>query len=398
MKRHVLFIPAWYPTSINPMNGIFIRDRVMALRDYGHRVGVIAPQQYSLRSYFDVRVTFRNEPKYYLDDGIPTYRHYHWAWLPKVPYGNSRLWIKAGMGLFERYISEYGRPDIIHANCVLMAGILSRVIKKKYDIPVVLQDDGNAFDSEHYKFPFWLNRMVDRSVRDSDEVVAVSHKLAERISERCGISPDDIKWIPNIVEDVFFETPLINRKERDFTFFAAGNFNTNKGHADLIDAFTMGFRERRDIKLRIVGQGPNREKLLAQCKALGVEGQIEFLGQVDRNKLAHEMANCNVFVLPSRYEAFGAVVAEALACGTPVIATKCFGPMSVVKEHCGILVPSRDPKSMSLAMTKMVDDAKKYDPASLRKYSYSLFSAKAVAERTTSVYEEVLSRSKKGNN
>ena len=72
---HILLIPSWYPKSQNDVSGVFFRDQALALNEYGHKVGVIAPLMVSMRTPFKV-ITARKFPEFENDNGVLTYRKF----------------------------------------------------------------------------------------------------------------------------------------------------------------------------------------------------------------------------------------------------------------------------------------------------------------------------------
>jgi glycosyltransferase involved in cell wall biosynthesis len=103
------------------------------------------------------------------------------------------------------------------------------------------------------------------------------------------------------------------------------------------------------------------------------------------------MRRSAVLVLPSRAEAFGAVLVEALACGTPVVATRCGGPEDVVNEQVGHLVPSDDEEALAGAIEDVLAHRDRYDPDQLRAYALENFSWEMIARRTFDLYEAAMS-------
>lgn len=96
-------------------------------------------------------------------------------------------------------------------------------------------------------------------------------------------------------------------------------------------------------------------------------------------------------MLPSRAESFGAVLVEALACGTPVVATRCGGPEDIVTDEVGILVPPEDPEALAVALESVLDHPERYEREVLRAHALARFGAPSVASRIGDVYARVLS-------
>lgn len=104
--------------------------------------------------------------------------------------------------------------------------------------------------------------------------------------------------------------------------------------------------------------------------------------------------NCDFFVLPSLYETFGIVYAEATASGKPVIATNNGGQTEIVNEKVGLLVPLGDNKSLIKAIEYMLDNYCQYDPNDLFAYAKSKFLYEVVGRKLTKIYNEVIKRAK----
>lgn len=136
---------------------------------------------------------------------------------------------------------------------------------------------------------------------------------------------------------------------------AAGSLEPRKDFATLIRAFAR-VRKRRDARLVILGRGAEQDRLTALAAELGVGAAVRFPG-FDPNPYRW-MARATVFALSSRHEGSGAVLVEALACGTPVVATDCpSGPSEILDNgRFGPLVPVGDPDALAEAIAAMLAD------------------------------------------
>jgi glycosyltransferase involved in cell wall biosynthesis len=136
---------------------------------------------------------------------------------------------------------------------------------------------------------------------------------------------------------------------------AAGRLTRQKGFDLLIEAFARS-RGAEGLDLVILGEGPLREALEAQARALGVAERVRLLG-FQANPWRW-FARARLFVLSSRWEGFGNVVAEAMACGAPVVAADCdFGPREqIVHGQSGWLVPPGDAGALTGALDAVLGD------------------------------------------
>jgi glycosyltransferase involved in cell wall biosynthesis len=142
----------------------------------------------------------------------------------------------------------------------------------------------------------------------------------------------------------------------------------------------------------IGGDGQDREKLQQQVKELKLVERVHFLGALDRAQVKSEMQKCDVFVLPSLHETFGVVVGEAMACGKPVVVTRCGGPEFVVTEETGVLVDVASPEGLADAMVAFLSGIDRYDPSAIRESLVSRFGPKAFVNNVSAVYNDVWER------
>ncbi len=136
---------------------------------------------------------------------------------------------------------------------------------------------------------------------------------------------------------------------------AAGRLVPAKGHDVLLRAFARLAADRPATRLAIYGEGPERARLAALTAEFGLAGRVTLAGHVD--DLPAALAHAEVFALASRREGFGNVVVEALAAGTPVVATRCAGPSRILADgRFGRLVPPDDPAALADALAALLDD------------------------------------------
>ena len=135
----------------------------------------------------------------------------------------------------------------------------------------------------------------------------------------------------------------------------AGRLTAQKDFATLIEAFAL-VRRSQNVRLVILGEGEQRRELEARIAHLGLVDEILLTGYV-RNPYVW-MKNSSLFVLSSRWEGFGNVLVEAMACGTPVVATDCAsGPAEILENgKWGRLVPVGNAQALSMAIAKTLAD------------------------------------------
>jgi glycosyltransferase involved in cell wall biosynthesis len=224
----------------------------------------------------------------------------------------------------------------------------------------------------------------------ADAVIAVSRGVADDIAGSTSLSAEGISVIPNPVltpalsdqaaeplEDPWFgprQEPVI---------LAIGSLTGPKDFATLIRAFAMLRGRGRRARLLILGEGDRRRSLERMAARLRVENHVRFPGFAN-NPYPH-LAAAAVLALSSRCEGLPTVLIEALALGTPVVATACpSGPREILEDGClGELVPPHSPSAMADALARALNDGhlRKVPAASLSRYG---------ADHVVDQYERVL--------
>ena len=133
------------------------------------------------------------------------------------------------------------------------------------------------------------------------------------------------------------------------------NLRPEKGHDTLIDAASDIRSRFPDAAFEIVGAGPERDALVARAKARGVLDAFSFIGHTDDVK--GRLAEADIFVLPSRSEAFPNAVLEAMAAGLPIVASGVGGILELIDDgRSGLLTPPDDPRSLADRITTLMAD------------------------------------------
>ena len=247
-------------------------------------------------------------------------------------------------------------PDILlsfqtHTNLVaLWAAKLARVKTK-----VVLEESStmsvNAMLSSRKEV--WIARLSAIFYPAADAIVAVSKGVAEDLAQTIHIRPEKIRVIYNpIVPPNLLELMQEQPKQPWMpsgsppVVLAVGRLTAAKDYPTLLRAFARA-RQQKDMRLLILGEGEKRTELETLVKELGLEKDVQLPGFVP-NPYAY-MARASVFVLSSKWEGFSNVLAEALACGTPVVSTDCKSGPSEILEYgrYGMLVPVGDEIKLS---------------------------------------------------
>jgi glycosyltransferase involved in cell wall biosynthesis len=246
------------------------------------------------------------------------------------------------------------RYDVLLASWAFPDAVAGAWIARLLGIPYVVKVHGSDLNVQAESR---LRRpQIRQALRGAGGVVAVSRALAER-AVSLGAHAETVETLYNGVDTRVFhrgdraaarlrlgiapEVPLV---------LYVGNLKATKGCHDLIEAFPQLVRHHRDARLVFVGNGTSRANLEDRAASLCCATAVHFEGALDHAATADWFRAADILCLPSHNEGVPNVVLEAMACGTPIVATHVGGIPEVVPEHAGILVPPHQPHELGTAL------------------------------------------------
>jgi glycosyltransferase involved in cell wall biosynthesis len=361
---------------------VFVREHAKAVQLYNDVLVLhcAQPDQNIKRLWHMQEETDEN-----LTHGIPTYHVcYRPSTIPKIWY-STYLW-----GVFQAFraiVAKGFRPDIIHAH-VYEAGVPAILIGKAYRIPVVITEQSTGF-------PMGLPRRQDVwkarfAFGNADRVLPVSFSLQKAIESYDVRARFQI--VPNAVDSSLFHPNFDSRPDsRPKRLLFVGLFDSShkKGLPFLLHALARLKEHRADWCLDLVGDGPAREEYERIAEDLGLVEKITFLGVKTKEEVGELMRQADIFVLPSLYETFSVVVAEALATGLPVLTTRCGGPEEYVTDDVGVIVPPGDAKALAKGLDHMLNDLSRFSADHISDYAVKRFSLSSVGAQLNNIYRDL---------
>jgi teichuronic acid biosynthesis glycosyltransferase TuaC len=265
------------------------------------------------------------------------------------------------------------RLDVIHAHFGYPDGVVAARLGRRHRVPVLM--------TERAPWVPWME--VAPAVRA--QAVRASHEAAFHIAVSCyvhttiarfGGDSDRLRTIPNGVDERLFTRPWHESARDPERILYVGRIHSIKVVDVLLRSMRRLIERRPSARLTLVGGGfiyrgyqRQEDALRRLASEFRLDRHIEFLGGRPLEEVADWMPRSAVLVLPSRAEAFGAVLIEALACGTPVVAARCGGPEDAVNERVGPLVPREDEEALSDAIKDVLAHCERYDPRQLQAYA-----------------------------
>ena len=385
---HVLIVPSeHFLTPTLPLAGVFQFDQARVIASKGINVGVISvgkvPMSHLLRPY-----RYRQEE---LCDGIPVLKRYtRWARPHRLDahLRGVASYVRLATKLYRRYVTSNGRPDLIHAHNIRYAGLVACALAAEFRVPFVITEH-----SSEYGVPFddEARRVVYlQCIRSARGFAAVSLSHARIIAMRLGCDMADIKVIPNVLPPEFQESPpFVEQKAfgSPYRFLNVAQLVPVKNQDLLLKAFSRAFHSQ-PVTLQIVGDGPLENALRLRTVQLGISGQVNFLGRLDRLGVRQAMREADAFVLCSNFESFGVVAAEAASQGLPVIATDCGGPGEIIDSESGYLVPVGSEEALAAAMIGARNDSARFSAAEISRRCRERFGPEALARSLRTFYAQ----------
>ncbi len=224
---------------------------------------------------------------------------------------------------------------------------LRRAVGPRVAVVARLSNPVRRPDRPAWRQAVW-ERLLARRLDRADAVVALSDELALQAAERLPRARLHVIPSPVLEDDAPLAPPRTSGAPRHIV--GVGRLVAQKNWALLLDALALG---PGDVRLTLVGDGPDRAALERQAHRLGLTERVAFAGRVA--DAAEWMARARLLVLPSRYEGVPAVLIEALAAGLTVVATDCSPSIrALVPAGHGIVVPPGEARAMAEAIGRML--------------------------------------------
>lgn len=301
--------------------------------------------------------------------------------------------------LYIRELLDRIRFDIIHDNQCLGYGFL---LMKSFGIPLIATihhplfidlenviERGASFYSKAKAvmfYPLQMQRIVSKRL---DHIITVSEDSRRKNAHYFGVPLERQTVAYNGLDRTIFR-PLKDVKKRKGKMLFVGNVEDGKkGFAYAAKALPL---VKSDITLTVVdGGAPHHQKTDLLLKNLGIGGRVEFTGKITEADLVRHYNEAELALVPSTYEGFGFPAAEAMSCGTPVIASDG-GALPEVVGDSGVVVPARDHLALAEAIGSLMSDGKKRASMSRRGIERveTLFTWEKAVRTMVEVYEKFI--------
>lgn len=385
----LFIIPSWYPTKLSPDNGTFFVEWAGTLARGGFEVVIIANIMHTFKKVLKLNQLPEQTADPVIEQGLVTYRREFINPFPKLRRASYLFYRHRLNRHFKAVLHQQGRPDAVLIHSSVLAGAALAEHLAAESLPFVV--------TEHHKklllpggFRGFLGEGVRKSYRHAGKVVAVSTALERRLCETYPEARGKTTVIHNPVPK-HFQNPDGGYRGAggEFTFIAVALLRSEKRIDLLLKAFIRLVGDDNRVRLILVGDGPLRGHLERLAQRRGLNERVEFTGYLPAEDVVRQLRRSHCLVLPSEVETFGLALVEAMACGLPVIATRCGGPEDIVTDETGILIPVNDELALYRAMATMLQSHDKYDGQQIRRYALEKFGAERYTAAFTAVFNEL---------
>jgi teichuronic acid biosynthesis glycosyltransferase TuaC len=357
MTRRIrtLLFSTLYPNSVRPQHGIFVETRLRHLVRSGEiEARVIAPVPwFPLRhGLFGDYAEHAKVPSSETRNGIDV-AHPRYLLLPKLAMNMApHTLARCGLTAARRMIAAGHDFDLIDAHYFYPDGVAAVIVGRALNKPVVITARGSDINLiPQYERP---RRMILEAARNCAAIVTVSNALKDAL---VGLGADDgkITVLRNGVDLSLFY-PEDRQGARNalrlagYAIASVGNLVVAKGHDLVIGAL----RDVPDATLLIAGRGVERQRLQDLAAKTGVSHRVRFLGILSQPELRRLYSAVDCLVHASAREGWPNVLLEAMACGTPVAASRVGGiPEIVAEDAAGLMLEERSAAGVARAIARL---------------------------------------------
>ncbi len=348
----VLLLAHVFPRTLDDSMGAFLLHLADALAERGAQIDVIAPHAKNLADAETL--------------GAARVHRFHYApinWERLAYQGTMHEFVARGSVnkiLFAFFnlafllktisVARQTKPQLLHAHWWLPGGLIGALASIITRLPLVITTHGT--DVELLRRARWAKPLARFVFARACAITCGSTYLRDQLLELGVVDSSRVSVVPMPVNALFqisdFRFQISSR-----TVLTVARLTKQKSIDTLIDAVAMV----PDVRLKIIGDGPERANLEQRVRELNLQARVEFLGALRQTELPAHYAECGVFVLPSIHEGMGLVLAEALLCGAPVIAANSGGVIDIVKDdETGLLVAERDARALANAIETILND------------------------------------------
>lgn len=387
MTLKVAIVSHTYPTHQAPARATFIKNEARLLAD-SSQVEVYLPSVYSLP--FQKQYYRAYQPN---EDQLIVHK-FSYISIPrrKLPFITRK---SLSANLIKAIHPQ--KPDLIHLHWIFPSGMAAPKLKLAGYPVIITVHGGDWYTNLDNKS---LLPLIFDSLEAADGLICVGKQLYNDILEELPQLKNKLYHIPHGIDTSLFKPPSKKTSSKQQLSWNDGTIHllcvANLYYEKGVDLLIMSLIKLKSYSchLHIVSahQDSNeKNRILDIIQEHNLQDQITFHPQQSQTDLVLYLQAADLLISPSRKEGFGLVVAEAIACGTPVLATRSGGPEEIVTSECGLLVEAGNAKSLSNGLLNILRKLDEYQVKKMHHYIKTNFSVSAKERNLLSVYDDLVS-------
>jgi len=393
----VLEISHMYPLFYDLNNGIAIHKQIKILKDKRCEISVISPIPWSpfpIKYMSNKWNLYSKIPKYKVMEDVEVYHPRYLTFPKSYLLASSGIRMYQGIKKLVEKLCHKFPFDIIHTHMALPDGYAGMLLSKDYNKPLIITFQATDLDITA-KHDNNCLQSLKKVFMTADKIISPSPRLNKQLFDKFKIKSNTIGYGID-PKNIFIGDSNIKFKYKDnFILLSVSRLIKTKGIVLNIYALKELVKRYKRIVYLIVGDGPQRQYLKDLVLNLGLEKNVEFIGQLPNRNVMEYMSICDLFTLPSWQETLGLVYLEVMAHGKPVIGVRGQGIDGIVEhKRNGMLVEPKDIDSLVEGieyLTNHPQEARKMGERA-KELVLENYTWEQNAEKTLKVYQEVLEK------
>lgn len=385
---NILVLPGWYPNRTNPTLGNFVQKHAEAANLLCNVSVVYAcPDENLQNSNYELEIETINN--------VLTIIVYYKKINSTIPVISSVLkfmrYMRANNLGYKKLTEETGKPELVHLNILIKAGLAAFYLKLRYGLKYVYTENWTGFLSTNPVFKTYsFQHAVYRFIANRSKVLMPVTANLKNALIKHGIK-GNYCIVGNVVDTAVFKPSLDRGQDKKIKFIHISHaVDEHKNVSGILRAVEKLKNIRSDFELHIISDGDLTPHIAYAKKMEIYNTHVFFKGTQPTVEVAKELSKSHCLVLFSNYENLPCVIPEAMSSGVPVISTNVGGIAEHITDETGILISPRNENELVMAMKKMMEHYNNYSSPKLRAYAVRHFSYDMIGREFYLAYKEAL--------